>query len=110
MALLYGRAGRLTAKNGGLRPGQIDDGINGGSLQLRPTDNAHFLATRDVTYRGMNWRLGDSTAELREAGGSYMRFFSQAELEADPSLLVDQGIAVDGGYQGATDRGLGGLT
>ena len=46
----------------------------------------------------MNWQVGDSTAELREAGGSYMRFFSQAEFEADPSLLVNQGIAVDGGY------------
>ena len=25
MALLYGRAGRLTAKNGGFRPGQVND-------------------------------------------------------------------------------------
>ena len=24
MALLYGRAGRLTAKNGGFRPGQVE--------------------------------------------------------------------------------------
>jgi hypothetical protein len=47
---------------------------------------------------GMNWRLGDSTFELHESGGSYMRFFSQAEVDADPILIVDQGIAMDGGY------------
>ena len=47
---------------------------------------------------GLNWRLGDSTFELHESGGSYMRFFSQAEVDADPILIVDQGIAMDGGY------------
>jgi ATP-binding cassette subfamily B protein len=28
MALLYRRAGRLTAKNGGFRPGQMPDGFD----------------------------------------------------------------------------------
>jgi hypothetical protein len=46
----------------------------------------------------MNWQVGDSTAELREAGGSYMRFFSQAEIDVDAGLIVEHGVAVDGGY------------
>ena len=34
MALLYGRAGRLTVKNGGFRPGQETDFRAGGLLAL----------------------------------------------------------------------------
>jgi Notch-like protein len=72
----------------------------GGSVQLDQMDTWHFERIEDRQYNGMNWRLGANTAELEESGGSYMRFFSQEEVDANPSLIVSQQeiLAVDGGF------------
>jgi hypothetical protein len=48
MALLYGRAGRLTAENGGFRPGQVTE-----------------LEARQRTIRNEIVRLGGTSADLR---------------------------------------------
>ena len=42
MALLYGRAGRLTIKNAGFRPGQSTAQLASGFFILRARDAAHY--------------------------------------------------------------------
>ena len=61
MALLYGRAGRLTAKNGGFRPGQWCDRAMkllrqtlGEANQVAEAGQQTFSAPCSLSYRSLN--------------------------------------------------------
>jgi hypothetical protein len=62
MALLYGRAGRLTYKNGGFRPGQDIGALHGVRSELElavvralPPSSSICLAT---TFDALSWGVG----------------------------------------------------
>jgi hypothetical protein len=65
MGLLYGRAGRLTAENGGFRPGQEEEwlqlaaaceaGLDEGLLPLSPS-NLLYMANPH-SYKKCQWRI-----------------------------------------------------
>ena len=46
MGLLYGRAGRSTAENGGFRPGQYDRKATG--LRVHDADGGRVVETHDI--------------------------------------------------------------
>ena len=52
MALLYGRAGRLTTKNGGFRPGQIENTGIAASLLAAPAAVAEALPGPETAVFG----------------------------------------------------------
>jgi hypothetical protein len=81
MALLYGRAGRLTAKNGGFRPGQCQ--LGGAELEALRLEALALLTGRgaEETRRG---QASAGAAGLRAA--AVARYFLCAERFAD--LLV----------------------
>ena len=60
MAVLYGRDGRLTAQNGGFRPGQWSDSANRGFVALSEEQQA---AAKTLGA----WPYGDPPARLRVA-------------------------------------------
>ena len=66
MALLYGRAGRLTAENGGFRPGQYPMPTPGPRARGMPAGQ-RWTGERMVTYKGWNWSGGNQHGFMYQA-------------------------------------------
>ena len=101
MALLYGRAGRLTAQNGGFRPGQRGP-------HARFSGEPAGLTTP-----------GSDGAEVAAAVLQHRREHAHADAERvghitilQPGVLVMTllPVALGGALRGETDKGLRGLT
>ena len=97
MGLLYGRAGRLTAQNGGFRPGQearkglVDKGAPGGRLLHGTLWSDSVLArerTIDCTGRAESLRMasGASAREAAVAPPWGLHDVGGADLEGEATL------------------------
>jgi hypothetical protein len=98
MALLYGRAGRLTAENGGLRPGQchatylaaeagVDPaGLDEGLLSL-PLSNLLYMEN-PYSFKKYQWRI---TARPRISTQAAATIADEASADWMPAHAADGG-------------------
>ena len=117
MALLYGRAGRLTAKNGGFRPGQllvcemcsVDVVMVCAEMWRKDEAGAfRFLCTWTAPGTVLAEMLGkEPSAWTRDDA-----VVAAAHWAAFCSILAPgfDVVFAEAGDQGATDRGFSGLT
>ena len=77
MVLLYGRAGRLTAKNGGFRPGQYEKDLEKRRVETQKNVTAVVWSAEDDMYIPKQTKEGDADAEPHEdmmTSRNYYRF------------------------------------